>query len=85
MFYLLFDFIIDVLIIVNIGLWMHIHMIIKNRFPIKGQKYEWRYVCVLGLNTSTGLLPSQHRRRGIVMRVNTHTTRNCKDVDGTNF
>ena len=47
MFYSVFYFIIDVLLIVYIGLWMYIHMIIKNHLPIKGQKYDWRYVCVI--------------------------------------
>jgi len=43
----LFYFIIDVLITFDLGLWIHIHMIIENYLPTKGQKYEWRYVCVL--------------------------------------
>ena len=32
---------------VNIGLWMYIYMIIENHLPIQGQKYEWRFVCVI--------------------------------------
>jgi len=39
MFYLLFYFIINVLITVDIGMFLYIHMIIENHLPIKGQKY----------------------------------------------
>jgi len=46
MFFTLFYFIIDVLKSVDSGLWMYIQMIIENHLPIKGQKYEWRCVCV---------------------------------------
>jgi len=40
MFYSLFYFIIDALITVDIGLWMHIHMIIGKYSPFNDQKYE---------------------------------------------
>jgi len=47
LFYSLFNFIIHVLMTVNIGLWMYIYMIVENHLPIQGQKYEWRFVCVI--------------------------------------
>ena len=47
MFYSLFHFIIDVLRTVDSGLCLYIHIIMETHLPIKGQKYEQRYVCVL--------------------------------------
>ena len=48
MFYSLYYIIIIVLINVYIRLRMpwYIHMIIENYLRIKGEKYEWKYVCV---------------------------------------
>jgi len=40
MFCSLLYFIIDVLITEDIALFVYIHMIIGNRLPTKGQKYE---------------------------------------------
>jgi len=46
MFCELFNFIIDLLITTYIGLLRAYSIIIENHLPIKGQRYERRYVCV---------------------------------------